>query len=122
MLAVFAIFNACNDYPMDEDDMLITTQTKCYIGSFFLYGSDHIDCLLQNLTVIDTLNLTIKGVAKFGTNLKHGKPTASLSIDSKIRPSMGEWVDFTQPRKYTIISGNRKIEKEYTITIKLQGE
>jgi hypothetical protein len=121
-MAMFALLNACNDYPMDEDDLLITPQTECYIGNFFLYGSDHVDVLKQELTVIDTVNLTIEGVAKFGTNLKHVKPAASLSIDSKITPAMGLWTDFTQPRKYTVISGNREIKKEYTITIQLEGE
>ena len=107
---------------MDEDDMLITTQTRCYIGSFFLYGPDNLDILIQDSTLIDTLNQTITGMAMYGTNLKHVKPVASLSLDSKIEPSMGVWTDFTVPRNYTVISGNREIRKEYTITIRMQGE
>ena len=122
LLTVIALFNSCTEFPMDEDDMLITTQTRCYIGSFFLYGPDHIDCLIQDSTLIDTVNLTITGMAKFGTNLKYIKPVASLSLDSKIEPAMGVWTDFTIPRTYTVISGNRQIRKEYTISIRLQGE
>ena len=122
ILAALFVFYACTEYPMDEDDMLITTQSRCYIGSFFLYGPDHIDCLIQDSTLIDTVNLTITGMAKFGTNLKSIKPVASLSLDSKVEPAMGVWTDFTVPRNYTVISGNREIRKEYTITIRLQGE
>lgn len=122
LLSVFIIIGACSEFPMDEDDLLITPQTRCYIGSFYLYGPDNIDCLIQDSTVIDTVNQTIDGVAAFGTNLKKVKPAASLSLDSKITPSMGVWTDFTEPRKYTVYSGNREIQKEYTITIRLQGE
>lgn len=122
IIIFFTALYGCTDYPMDDDGLLITTQTECYIGNFFLYGSDHVDCLLQEFTVIDTVNLTVDGVAKFGTNLEYVKPAASLSIDSKVTPSMGDWVDFTQPRKYTVISGSREIKKEYTITITLEGE
>ena len=122
IFAALFVFYACSEYPMDEDDLLITTQTRCYIGSFYLYGPDHIDCLIQDSTRIDTVNLTISGWARFGTNLKNVKPVASLSLDSKIEPAMGVWTDFTVPRNYSVISGNREIRKEYTITIKLQGE
>lgn len=116
------ILAGCSEFPMDEDDLLITPQTRCYIGSFYLYGPDHIDCLIQDSTVIDTVNQTVDGLAKFGTNLSKVKPAASLSLDSKITPEMGVWTDFTEPRTYTVISGNRQIEKVYTITIRLEGE
>lgn len=122
LLAGFIVNLSCSEYPMDEDDLLITTQDRCYIGSFYLYGPDNIDCLLQDSTKIDTIKQTINGMVKFGTNLKYVKPAASLSLDSKITPDMGVWTDFTVPRTYTVISGNRKVKKEYTITIRLQGE
>ena len=121
ILALVAMMYSYKDFPMDDEDLLITTQNKCYIGYFYLYGPDQIDCLIQDSTVIDTVNLTITGLAKFGTNLKHVKPAASLSIDSKVTPDMGVWTDFTEPKKYTVISGNRKVKKEYTITIRVEG-
>ena len=34
----------------------------------------------------------------------------------------GVWTDFSQPRQYTVISGNRQVKKTYTVTITLQGE
>ena len=119
---LLTFFSGCSEYPMDEDGLLITTQTRCYIGTFYLYGSDHLDCLIQDSTVIDTVAQTVKGLAKFGTNLSKVKPAASLSLDTKITPAMGVWTDFTEPRTYTLISGNREIRKEYTITIRVEGE
>jgi hypothetical protein len=116
------VFSGCSEFPMDEDDLLITTQSRCYIGTFYLYGPDHIDCLIQDSTVIDTVNLTVDGLARFGTNLSKVKPAASLSLDTKITPEMGVWTDFTEPRTYTLISGDRQIEKEYTITIRVEGQ
>jgi len=120
MLVIFSA--GCSEFPMDEDDLLITTQTRCYIGSFYLYDSDHIDCLIQDSTVIDTVNLTVDGLAKFGTNLRKVKPAASLSLDTKVSPAMGVWTDFTEPRTYTLVSGNRQIEKVYTINIRVEGQ
>jgi len=122
IISAFIILAACTEFPMDEDDLLISPQSKCYIGSFYLYGPENIDLLIQDSTVIDTVNLTVDGLVPFGTNLKHVKPAASLSLDSKVTPAMGVWTDFTVPQYYTVISGNRKVEKEYTITIRLQGE
>jgi hypothetical protein len=122
MLMMLNFFSGCTEFPMDEEDLLITTQSRCYIGTFYLYGPDHLDCLIQDSTVIDTVAQTIQGIAKFGTNLSKVKPAVSLSLDSKIIPAMGVWTDFTEPLTYTVISGNREIEKEYTIAIRLQGE
>src|SRR6056297_802499 len=109
MLIMLTFFSGCSEFPMDEDDLLITTQSRCYMGAFYLYGPDHLDCLIQDSTVIDTVEQTVVGLAKFGTNLSKVKPAASLSIDTKITPAMGVWTDFTESRTYTLISGNRKV-------------
>lgn len=121
-IVAFTLLLSCTEHPIDEDGLLISSQSQCYIGNFFLYGPDHLDCLVTGFTVIDTLNLTVNAIAKFGSNIKYLKPATSLSIDSKITPTMGVWTDFSEPRKYTVISGNRKIKKEYTITVTLQGQ
>jgi hypothetical protein len=103
VLAFFISLTSCIKRPVDDLDLLITNQSSCYIGNFFLYGSDHINCLVPTKTVVDTINLT------------------SLSIDSKVTPAMGNWMDFTLPQKYTVISGNRQVKKEYTITVIVEG-
>jgi hypothetical protein len=88
--------------------------------SFFeLLGTDNYTVLTAT-AIIDTTALTVTGVAKLGTNLKHVKPYCSVVTDAIVEPAMGQWVDFTSPRQYTVISGNRKVKKAYTITITVQ--
>lgn len=113
---------ACDkNIPVDEQGLLITDKDECYISSFDLYGSDSYTVLESVPTIsnggIDTVFCTINAVAKFGTNLKHVKPMCSVSLDSKLTPSMGTWMDFTEPQKFTVISGDRKVSKEYVITV-----
>jgi len=94
------------------------------MSSFDLLGSDNQNVLVTRPTVsnglIDTVNCTVNAVALFGTNLKHVKPYCGVTDDITVEPGMGKWIDFTEPRKYTLISGNRQIKKEYTITITVQ--
>ena len=71
---------------------------------------------------IDDENNTITGIAKFGTNIKKLKPECGTAKDCIVTPTMGVWTDFSQPRQYTVISGNRQVKKTYTVTITLQGE
>ncbi|MDR0395167.1 MAG: DUF5018 domain-containing protein [Tannerella sp.] len=111
----------CGDYPIDDRNLLITDNEECSMTVFELLGPDHRNTLIGT-AVIDNDNNTVTAVAKFGTNLKHVKPRCSVEIDCIVTPMMGEWVDFTQPRQYTVISGNRKIQKTYTVTVTVQGE
>jgi len=113
-------FVGCGDSPIDDDGLLISDRELCDITNFELLGTDHINVLVSH--TIDTDKATVTGVAKFGTNIKHVKPHCSVDLDAKVTPTMGEWTDFSQPRQYTVISGNRKVEKTYTITITVQGE
>ncbi|MDU1890523.1 MAG: hypothetical protein E6767_07505 [Dysgonomonas sp.] len=112
---------SCTNHPIDDDGLLITDDRECHIKSFELLGPDHRSVLFSREDP-DTINCIVTAVAKFGTNLKHVKPYVSVPKDAKVEPAMGDWVDFTQPRQYTVISGNRKIKKTYTITVTLQGE
>jgi hypothetical protein len=111
----------CSDYPIDDRNLLITDNEECSMTVFEILGPDNRNTLVGT-AVIDNENNTITAVAKFGTNLKHVKPRCSVEIDCIVTPKMGEWVDFTQSRQYTVISGNRKIQKTYTITVTAQGE
>jgi hypothetical protein len=112
---------SCKDYPVDDDGRLMTTRGQCYMSMFELLGPDNRTVLVSAAT-IDTVTCTVTATAKFGTNIKHVKPYCSLVTDAILEPEMGVWTDFTQPCKYTVVSGNRKIRKEYTITVSLQGE
>ncbi|RYF25190.1 MAG: hypothetical protein EOO42_04275 [Flavobacteriales bacterium] len=116
---------ACKKYPVDDNGLLITTNTTCYMASFSLVGADNQTVLVTQPTftngLIDTTRLTVTAVAKFGTNLSKLKPYCGLGTnDMLVEPFMGVWTDFTAPRTYTLVSGNRQIRKTYTVTITVQ--
>ncbi len=110
---------SCNNDVLDDNGLLITQRSECYMSFFDLLGTENVS-VLTGKALIDTVALTVNGVARFGTNLKQVKPYCSLVTDAKLEPAMGQWIDFSEPRKYTVVSGNRKIRKTYTITITLQ--
>ncbi len=120
-LIICLLAQACSDGPIDDRGLLITDNEECYMSYFELRGPDDRNTLTGS-AVIDEENGTVTATAVFGTNLKHVKPNCSIVKDAILEPKMGEWVDFSQPRKYTVISGNRKVQKTYTITVKVQGE
>jgi len=116
---------SCRKYPIDDNGLLITDNTICYMSSFNLLGSDNQTVLVTQPTfangLIDTIKCTVTAVAKFGTNITKVKPYASLGAnDMLVEPFMGVWMDFTQSQTYTLVSGNRNIRKPYTITITVQ--
>ena len=116
------VWSGCYDRPIDEDGLLITDNSACYMSMFELMGPDNRTVLVTNSSVVDTVNCTVTATAKFGTNIKHVKPHCSIVTDAKLEPKMGEWTDFSQPRQYTVISGNRQVRKTYTITVTVEGQ
>ncbi len=119
------VIGSCKKYPIDENGLIITTTTTCYMASFSLVGSDNQTVLVTQPTftngLIDTTKLTVNAVAKFGTNLTKLKPYCGLGTnDMLVEPFMGVWTDFTAPLTYTLVSGDRKIRKTYTVTITVQ--
>ncbi len=123
LLFVCLTAQSCGDYPLDDNDLLVTDSEECYISNFELRGPDDRNVLVEtNVPDPESDETVITAVAKFGTNLKHVKPHCSVAKDCIITPSMGSWIDFSQSREYTVISGNRQVKKTYTITIALQGE
>lgn len=122
ILLVGFTWMGCNDTPLDEDNLLITERAECYIGNFELLGSDH-QTVRSKAAVIDTVLQTINVEVLYGTNLKKLYPQFSLVTDAKLEPKVTGFVDFSDlqnPKKYTVISGNRKVKKEYIITITIQ--
>ncbi len=123
LLLVCLLAQSCGDYPLDDNNLLITDSELCYISNFELRGPDDRNVLVEtNIPDVDGDGTVITAVAKFGTNLKHVKPHCSVAKDCILTPSMGGWIDFSQSRQYTVISGNRQVKRTYTITVSLQGE
>lgn len=119
ILTTVSFLGSCNDDVIDNNGLLITQRSQCYMSFFDILGTDNVTSLAGS-AVIDTVALTVNATAKLGTNLKHVKPYCSVVTDAIVEPAMGTWVDFSSPRQYTVISGNRKVKKTYTITITLQ--
>jgi hypothetical protein len=114
---------ACKEeFPIDEDGLLITTRTQCYVSSFEMLGSDF-QTVRTKAAVIDTVAQTVNVEVVYGTDLKNLYPQFSLVTDAKLDPKITGKVDFsdlTNPKKYTVVSGNRKIRKTYTLNVTVQ--
>ncbi len=106
----------------EDEVMLVTDRTDCYMSRFQIRGTDNYT-ILADVTIgkgIDTTALTVNATVKYGTDITRLKPNCSLAPECSLTPSMGEWTDFSNPRQYTVISGNRKIRKTYTVTVTVQ--
>lgn len=109
-------------FPVDEDGLLITDRAQCYVTNFDLLGSDMLSVRTRT-PLIDTLAQTIHIEVQLGTDLKNLYPQFTLVTDAKLDPKITGKVDFSDlanPKVYTVISGNRKIKKPYTVFITVQ--
>ena len=111
-----------NDFPIDEDGLLITSRAQCYVSNFELLGNDFLTVRTKN-SLIDTTAQTIDVEVKFGTDLKNLYPQFNLVTDAKLDPKITGKVDFSDlanPKQYTVVSGNRQVRKTYTIKVTVQ--
>ncbi|MGX5858702.1 hypothetical protein ACWKW6_33935 [Dyadobacter jiangsuensis] len=122
LLAIAMLFSCKEDFPVDEDGLLITKRTQCYVSNFELLGADFQTVRAEN-AVIDTTAQTIEVKVFYGTDLKNLYPQFSLVTDAKLEPKITGKVDFSDlanPRQYTVVAGNRQIRKTYTVKISVQ--
>ncbi len=114
----------CTDFPVDDDGLLVTTRGECYVSNFELLGSDF-QTVRTKAAVIDTTAQTVNVEVFYGTDLKNLWPQFSLVTDAKLDPKITEKVDFSDlanPKKWTVISGNRKVKKTYTVYVTVQAK
>jgi hypothetical protein len=123
LLGAALYWTACSkDTPVDEDGLLITTRAECYVSNFELLGSDF-RTVLTGAPTIDTSACTVDAEVFFGTDLTNLYPQFTLVTDAKLDPKITGKVDFSDlahPKQYTVISGNRKVRKTYTVNITVQ--
>ncbi|KAA5542859.1 hypothetical protein [Adhaeribacter rhizoryzae] len=122
LLVPFVWIGCKEDFPIDEDGLLITNRGQCYVSNFELLGSDFQTVRSKN-AVIDTVAQTIRVEVFFGTDLKNLYPQFSLVTDAKLDPKITGKVDFSDlnsPKVYTVVSGNRKVRKPYTVYVTVQ--
>ncbi len=123
ILMISAIIISCKkDSPVDEDGLLITFRQECFVSNFELLGADFVS-VRSKTAVIDTVAQTIDVEVLFGTDLKNVYPQFSLATDCKLDPKITGRTDLSNlasPKVYTVVSGNRKIMKDYKLNIKFQ--
>ena len=114
---------ACKkDTPVDSNGLLITTRRECSVSSFELQGTDFVSVRVGT-AVIDTTAQTIKVTVQFGTDLKNLYPQFTLTQDCILDPKITGLTDFSDlsnPRKWTVVSGDRQIRKTYSVIITVQ--
>jgi hypothetical protein len=110
------------DFPIDEDGLLITSRASCYVSNFELLGTDFVP-VRTKVAVIDTVAQKVDVEVAFGTDLKNLYPQFTLVTDAKLDPKIIGKVDFSDlanPKQYTVVSGNRKVRKTYTVNVTVQ--
>lgn len=121
-LLIMLVSGCSDDFPIDEDGLLITGRGECYVSNFELLGTDY-QTVRTSAAVIDTVAQTVAVEVFWGTDLRKLWPQFSLVTDAKLDPKITSWTDFSDlanPKKWVVISGNRKVKKQYTVTITVQ--
>jgi hypothetical protein len=122
LLMTFVITACKKDNPIDEDGLLITSRQECFVSNFELLGTDFVTVRTKAAT-IDTTAQTVNVTVMFGTDLKNLYPQFTLAQDCKLEPKITGRTDFSDlanPKVYTVVSGNRKIRKDYKVLITVQ--
>lgn len=123
ILMISGIIISCKkDSVVDEDGLLITFRQECFVSNFELLGADFVS-VRSKTAVIDTVAQTIDVEVLFGTDLKNVYPQFTLATDCKLDPKVTGRTDLSNlasPKVYTVVSGNRKIRKDYKLNIKFQ--
>src|SRR5688572_16382610 len=74
LLLVLLLGAGCSDdFPVDEDGLLITGRGQCYVSNFELLGADF-QTVRSGAPVIDTVAQTINVEVLFGTDLTNVYP------------------------------------------------
>lgn len=121
-MVMIALAACKQNFPVDEDGLLITTRQECYVSNFELLGTDYVT-VRTKAAVIDTTAQTINVEVMYGTDLKNLYPQFTLVTDAKLDPKITGKVDFSDlanPKTWTVVSGNRQIRKPYKVIVSVQ--
>jgi hypothetical protein len=122
ILVLFTGTQCSKEFPVDGDGLLVTERAECYVSNFELLGSDFQTVRTKNAE-IDTTAQTVNVEVFYGTDLKNLYPQFSLVTDAKLDPKIIGKVDFSDlatPKQWTVIAGNRKVKKTYTVYVTVQ--
>lgn len=122
ILLMILSLSGCTENHVDEDGLLITGREECYVSNFDLLGTDRLSVRIGNAE-IDNDECTIDVVVAYGTDLRNLYPQFTLVTDAKLDPKITGITDFSDldnPKRYTVISGNRQVRKTYTVYVSVQ--
>lgn len=108
----------CFDYNIDEDGLLISNDPGCYVLNFDLIDTDQKTVKSSVYpTIIDTVSCTIDFWVVYGAVLDNVYPRFSLYYNCKLDPKITGRMNLSdmEPRQWTVVSGNRKVRKTYTV-------
>ena len=119
MTFLSAMVSSClfKDYPVDEDGLIITDRSQCAVLKFDVLDTRDVSALADSIAVIDTVAQTITGKVRYKADMTALWPVFTLATDCKLEPKIRQRYDFTKPQTFWVISGNRKVRKEYTVTL-----
>ncbi|MFZ4377222.1 MAG: hypothetical protein ACOYN9_12765 [Saprospiraceae bacterium] len=122
LLLTGSFFSCEKDSFVDEDGLLITFRSECFVSNFELLGADFVTVRAAP-AVIDTVAQTIDVSVLFGTDLKNVYPQFTLATDCKLDPKITGKMDLSNlsdSKIFTVVSGNRLVRKPYKLIIKYQ--
>ena len=116
LLLTGSFFSCEKDSFVDEDGLLITFRSECFVSNFELLGADFVTVRAAPAQTIDVSVL-------FGTDLKNVYPQFTLATDCKLDPKITGKMDLSNladSKIFTVVSGNRLVRKPYKLIIKYQ--
>ena len=91
-IALIAV--SCEDFPVDEDGLLITTRAECYVSNFDLYNTDHQTIKLGN-AYVDTTDQETNMYDKISTPSNNVWERKKIREEEKPDPRITGWMDFS---------------------------
>lgn len=73
--------------------------------------------VLLESAVIDTTANTVTAKVPSTVDIKKLVPRAEVTEGVVVQPRMGVYTDFSAPVTYTLISSNREVQRQWTITV-----
>lgn len=93
-LSLVWMLGSCNDFPIDEDGLLVTTRAECYVSNFELLDTDFQTIRVGNAYIDTTAQVAIAYV-KYGSPLNNLWPQITLCEDAKLSPKITDRTDFS---------------------------
>lgn len=97
LIAIVLSIVSCNGFPVDEDGLLVTDRSECYVSNFELLDTDFQTIRIGN-SYVDTTAQVVIAYVKYGAPLNNLWPQVSLCEDAKLNPKIEERMDFSSSK------------------------